>query len=138
MTGRLPTGLRGLSLWGPPIVWMGLIYHLSSHPLPAATPSAPDWLMHGIAYGVLAALLFRAAAGGSWTGGAVPPARWLAVFAIAALYGVSDEWHQSRVPGRTPEVRDVAADAAGAAFVRGALVLIRMGVVGPGRSRRGA
>ena len=33
----------------------------------------------------------------------------------AILYGVTDEWHQSFVPGRTPDIRDIATDAIGAA-----------------------
>ena len=39
---------------------------------------------------------------------------WLA-FAGAVLYGLSDEWHQSFVPGRVPDWRDILTDAVGAA-----------------------
>jgi VanZ family protein len=39
---------------------------------------------------------------------------------IATLYGVSDEIHQAFVPLRTPDVRDVIADATGAALALGA------------------
>jgi VanZ family protein len=35
-------------------------------------------------------------------------------FAVAILYGLSDEWHQSFVPGRTPDVWDLVVDAIGA------------------------
>jgi hypothetical protein len=41
--------------------------------------------------------------------------RALVAFGGAALYGVVDEWHQSRVPGRDPALLDVITDAAGAA-----------------------
>ena len=34
--------------------------------------------------------------------------------AIAVAYGATDEVHQMFVPGRTPDVMDVLADAAGA------------------------
>ena len=34
--------------------------------------------------------------------------------AVAALYAVTDEFHQSFVPGRYPDVRDVLVDTAGA------------------------
>ncbi len=33
---------------------------------------------------------------------------------IASLYGISDEFHQSFVPGRTPDVLDWLADSTGA------------------------
>ena len=36
-------------------------------------------------------------------------------FVCTVLYAVSDEFHQSFVPGRFPDVRDVLVDAAGAA-----------------------
>ena len=37
------------------------------------------------------------------------------VVGLGVLYGVSDEWHQSFVPGRTAEWGDVRANAIGAA-----------------------
>ena len=35
-------------------------------------------------------------------------------WAITTAYGATDEWHQSFTPGRSPELRDVRNDAAGA------------------------
>jgi VanZ family protein len=52
----------------------------------------------------------------------------LATIAIAAAYGVSDEFHQSFVPRRSVEAMDVAADTVGAsiaAFVLYAWDIIR-------------
>ncbi|MFH1486155.1 MAG: VanZ family protein, partial [Chloroflexota bacterium] len=40
---------------------------------------------------------------------------YLVAFAIATLYAMSDEFHQSNVPGRTASVWDVTVDALGAA-----------------------
>lgn len=48
---------------------------------------------------------------------------------VAVLYGLSDEWHQRFVPGRTPDVMDVITDAIGA--TAGILVIERLA-----RSRR--
>lgn len=40
---------------------------------------------------------------------------WLSVL-ISFLYAVSDEYHQSFVPGRGPAFRDVLIDTIGASF----------------------
>lgn len=49
---------------------------------------------------------------------------WLIPFIIGTLYAVTDELHQSFVPGRSCEVRDMMIDAAGVAV--GALITIRI------------
>ncbi|HHB76440.1 MAG TPA: VanZ family protein, partial [Desulfobulbus sp.] len=41
----------------------------------------------------------------------------ISVVIFCLLYGVSDEWHQSFVPGRTPDILDIAADTFGAAVM---------------------
>jgi VanZ family protein len=83
------------------------IYYLSSRPSVAVPGS--DKLLHFLAYGVLALLLLYGLAP------RLPYWRaWWPSLAISALYGASDEWHQSHVPGRNPEVADAVADAAGA------------------------
>ncbi|HSH41142.1 MAG TPA: VanZ family protein, partial [Arenicellales bacterium] len=56
-------------------------------------------------------------------------ARWLAL-GLAVLYGISDEWHQSFVPGREPDVLDVLADGVGAAV---GILLLHMLVRGLSR-----
>jgi len=68
---------------------------------------------HVIEYAIFGLLLFRAIRGGrtgwSW--------RWaLGAIAIAAVYAMTDEWHQSFVPSRTPSVWDVLIDTTGAAL----------------------
>lgn len=108
--------------WAPPLLWMGLIFFLSSRRLPASVATAPDWLLHGIAYGALAVLLHRAVVG------RLRPARISAgtlagVLLATVLYGVSDEVHQSFIPGRTAEARDVLADAVGAAVALAAVAV---------------
>jgi VanZ family protein len=43
------------------------------------------------------------------------PKRYATAWGLAVLYGLSDEWHQSFVPGRTPDIVDIVTDAFGAA-----------------------
>lgn len=66
--------------------------------------------MHALLYAVLGAALW-------WAREHAHPhaPAWL-FLALGALYGVSDEWHQAFVPGRTPSAADVAADALGTAL----------------------
>lgn len=92
--------------WLPPLAWAALLFALSHRPadgLPTLFAGA-DKLVHLALYAPLGWWLARALGVG-----------WLAVV-VAAAYGVSDEWHQSWVPGRTPSAADVAADAVGAAL----------------------
>jgi VanZ family protein len=101
-------------LWGPVVLQMAAIFVASSIPDLGALPGGmSDKSGHGIGYAILAALLLRALAGGrlrsvTWT-------RSLAAVVLATLYGASDEFHQSFVPGRSPDRLDVVADSIGAA-----------------------
>jgi VanZ family protein len=91
---------------------MAAIYFVSALPSAPLPPAVPDTSAHLLAYLGLAVLATRAAAGGL---GAVVTARAaLLALAIAAGYGAFDEWHQSFVPGRFPDLRDWYADAIGA------------------------
>lgn len=108
-------GVGRLSWWGPPLAYAALIFFLSSQstfPVPAGVWSF-DKGIHCVEYAVLGWLLMRA-----WLGEGHSPAR-AAVFSLlmAVAYGVSDEVHQSYVPGRTSSIYDALADAVGAAVV---------------------
>jgi len=112
-------------LWLPPAVYAAVIFWLSGRPIADEVALLPVWLQsdklqHGLAYAGLAALLVRAVAGGHWR--AVTTRRTMIAVALAILYGVSDEWHQSFVPERSADAADVLADAIGAS-VGGAAVL---------------
>lgn len=107
------------SLWFPVILYMALIFGLSSIPAPPALPDGVDKDAHALLYAGLGGLLVRALAGG-WRRRVTIAAAGLAV-AIAAVYGVSDEFHQSFVPPRQVETLDVVADAVGACLAAGAL-----------------
>lgn len=96
-------------LW--PLLIAGLIF-AASHRSHIAAPGIKyiDKIGHFGVYGLLATLLCRLGSG--WRAG------WWALLAVS-LYGVSDEWHQSFVPGRSTEVADWVADTAGGALAVG-------------------
>jgi VanZ family protein len=105
--------LRQLSWWMPPCIYALGIFYASSLSQPPAPPSiATDKHVHIVVFGGLALLLLRAF-GQGWPR---PWRLWPAVAAVASAvaYGAFDEWHQSFVPGRQPELADLAADALGA------------------------
>jgi VanZ family protein len=100
--------------WLPVYLYAGLIFMLSSW---ASPPSGPkilyaDKLLHLLEYAILGYLIARAASKTS----AWKLSRHFRVFAVCAavLYGFSDEFHQSFVPGREVEMLDVLADGIGA------------------------
>ncbi|MGE0461149.1 MAG: VanZ family protein [Vicinamibacterales bacterium] len=103
-----------LTLWGPVAAYMAALFALSSQATLPGVSLTPDWTQHGMAYAGLAIVTLRATAGGRWSG--VGARAVSLAWVIAALYGVTDEWHQAFVPGRMADVRDVAADAVGAAL----------------------
>jgi VanZ family protein len=100
-----------LSYWLPPAAWMGLIFYFSAQSeLPHPQSGWVDLLIssgaHVLLFGVLAVLWARGLGAG--------PRAWLTAFALTTGYGLLDEFHQSFVPGRTPDVLDLICDALGA------------------------
>jgi VanZ family protein len=84
----------------------------ASHQAAVEIPfGAPDYVGHAVGYAVLGALMMRALAGGSLRD--MRATLLLPAIVIATLYGVSDEWHQSFIPGRMASWSDLAADAVG-------------------------
>lgn len=112
MPDRSPS-LQLALLWIPVIVNMAAIFVVSGQSDPPMPADVPDVSLHALAYFGLTALLIRALAGGRWQG--VTRTTLVAAVAIAVVYGASDEWHQSFVPNRHPDWRDLRADAIGAA-----------------------
>lgn len=109
----------------PMALVMGTIFFLSHQPGDSLhLPPLPgiDKLAHFLAYGVLAAatlFVFTEQWKGRRSG--------LVIFATTVfclLYGISDEFHQSFVPGRAPSLVDILADSAGA--VLACLLWLRM------------
>jgi VanZ family protein len=100
-----------------PLAWMGLIFYLSAQQ--SVGPELPGFtrvIAHFSVYAVLAAL---------WAVALGPAIGRRAAFAAAAaisfLYAVSDEIHQSYVPGRDSDPFDVLVDCAGIGFAIWAL-----------------
>ena len=101
-----------------PLGLASAIYVESSRALPIDLPGQSDKVLHAAAFGTLAAALVCALAPGASALG-----RWrlaALAFALAAVWGVLDEVHQSFVPGRDADVFDALADASGAAVAAAA------------------
>ena len=91
---------------------MAAIFVASSLSDPPVPSEVPDVSLHGTAYFELTLLTIRALARGSWNG--VTTGALIGAWTTAVAYGLTDEWHQSFVPGRHAELRDLGADAIGA------------------------
>ncbi len=99
----------------PAIAWAGLIFLLSSIPaskMPKLAHYINDKVEHAGEYFIFGVLLYRA----------FEPARnrnrfsWFRLIIpvlIVIVYGLSDEYHQGFVPGRSVDLRDVMADTTG-------------------------
>jgi VanZ family protein len=97
--------------WGPVAAYMGIIFYLSSRSQVPLGVDASDKLLHTLAYFGLAIVVVRALCRGlpARVGRTTAIVGWL----VVAAYGVTDEVHQMFVPGRTPAVDDLVADAVG-------------------------
>jgi VanZ family protein len=102
--------------WLPVGLYMAVIWGLSSlgHPaVPVELFPFEDKGIHALEYGLLAVLVSHAVLR-TW-----PSRGPLRLGAVAVLitvgWGVMDEIHQAFVPGRSADILDLAADAAGAA-----------------------
>ena len=94
---------------------MGGIYFLSAQsnlPLPVEGwwSGALSWIAHFTEYAILASLLWLALRSSP----SLARHATAIAFVLTALYALSDELHQSFVPGRTPDARDWLVDLAGA------------------------
>jgi VanZ family protein len=129
-----------LKYWLPVLLWAALIFSASGdqksvqHSSRIIEPLV-RWLIPGISdeavrttvlvvrkcahvteFAVFTLLLWRAARGALWKS----TERWdwnvaTFVFAVSVLFAISDEIHQSFVPGRQGAVMDVVIDSAGSA-----------------------
>ena len=109
---------RRLGRWLPVVVWAVVIFIGSSIPGNSIDPriGLHDKLAHTTEYAIFGFLLARAFGARRW---------WLAVVA-GALWGVSDEFHQTFTPLRSGnDLGDMTADLVGSALGAIAWMLLR-------------
>lgn len=102
----------------PLLVTMVTIFILSHQPGETLQlPSLPglDKVAHAVIYGVLAASALYAFAPDATPGD--PRARAAVIVVFCVLFGLSDEYHQSFIPGRWVSGWDLLADALGGGMV---------------------
>jgi VanZ family protein len=102
----------------PPVGVMAGIFFLSHQPgetLPLPALPGLDKLAHFAVYGLLAATLIRACSPAMRQ---VRPCRVVAIAILwCMLYGLTDEFHQYFIPGRSVSFQDIMADTLGALVV---------------------
>jgi VanZ family protein len=93
----------------PAMGWASFIFWLSHQPQWLLTPP-PIWgidkAAHFTVFGVLGYLFL-------WAGRTHSSQSFWMHIGWVCLYGVSDEWHQSFIPGRSSGLGDVLADCCG-------------------------
>ena len=99
-----------LTLWGPFLGALAVIFGLSSMSDVPGAHYVWDKLLHTVGYAGLGVLALRA-----FHGGFEPPRLASTIYAglTVILWGISDEFHQSFVPGRDASAWDVVADSVG-------------------------
>lgn len=121
----LKRGWRLLLLWLPALAYMAAIFWMSSRsdPIPGLRlVGGTDKIAHAAAYSLLGFLLARAFVGSFPTRGLVSMA--LVGALVGTFYGVTDELHQTFVPGRHGNVFDVAANTLGAFLGASAFLVV--------------
>lgn len=99
----------------PAILVMGVIFFLSHQPGDLLGPYPFRWadkLAHLVVYAILCVTLIYAFPRHYRWSARKPIAAVSVIFCL--VYGISDEFHQSFIPGRYPSIADIAADTAGA------------------------
>ena len=102
----------------PAILWASVIFFGSSIPgtkLPSFAHLINDKVIHASIFFLLGLLVYRALepkvkpAAFDWR-------RLLIAISAVIIYGISDEFHQGFVPGRTVDYSDALADSLGGVF----------------------
>jgi VanZ family protein len=109
--------------WLPAICYMGLIFFLSSLPSQEIKidEEIPDYILHIIEYLLLCIFLLL-----GYTKGVkenFTKRAYLITVIISIIYALSDEFHQSFVPTRDANIRDIVADIIGSFLAIGIIYL---------------
>ena len=108
--------LRSNLIW--PLLLGASVIAASSRPVVSGLGfQGSDKVAHFAVYGLLGTLLCRVT-GPGWRGAALS-------LATASLFGATDEWHQSFVPGRDSDLMDWLSDSSGAALAVGLYCFVR-------------
>lgn len=99
--------MRPAAAWLAVVLWMGLIFALSSVPSLRISPdSETDYVLrkiaHMVVFGVLALIILCA------------EVKWKVALLVTVAYATGDEVHQAFVPGRHADPLDVGFDTLGA------------------------
>ncbi|MCZ6697238.1 MAG: VanZ family protein [Acidobacteria bacterium] len=114
--------LHHLWIWGPVLLYVGVIFTLSSFSHVPWGNIAPDYISHAVEYFGLSLLMVRALNDG--LAQPVPPRRLLITLSLCVACGILDELWQKFVPDRRlADVLDVLSDAAGAGIGLGLVYL---------------
>lgn len=117
--------LHYIYYWIPPLVWMGIIYYMSSQKSIGMThDKTSDFFvfksLHMVEYAFLFFLLYRA-----FTSIKVR-AQFLYPFFTAVLYSATDEFHQLYISTRQGAIRDILFDIGGMVIMYGIIRNIRL------------
>ena len=99
--------------WLTVVIWMGMIFYLSSMSLGGSPGEMPSWIMHVGVYLILGLLVGISLEVKNY---------YLIGLVICVLYGLSDEIHQMFVVGRVFSLYDVFWDGIGSLI---GLVIVR-------------
>ena len=113
--------VRTLAAWLPAIVVAAIIFALSAQPHLHVSQGTVDFVLRKCAHMTVYALLAVSCVRGLAHHGLGERTQLLGAGAMALAYAISDEYHQTFVPGRSGAPRDVAIDLVG--ITAGLLVL---------------
>jgi len=105
---------KTIFLWLPVFLWAMVIFLFSAMPTnPVSQIHWQDFIVkksaHVIEYAIFVTFLYRAL----YACGIDKKKAGFYSILLAVFYGITDEFHQSFTPGRTPKARDVIFDTLG-------------------------